>query len=309
MYHKFRKRLNITPSSKLIIGLGDSFTEGQGALSDSTWDKYNHDTKIRTLDLHEDELEEELDNAWVSQICKNHAPQYTPINFGFRGKGNKNAFKNLTTLNSDLGIEKAKDKIVIACLTDMMRYDYINHHEINHNYHNFYTAMWPHKPADNAKGWVKKLWNGYKEGLWSEMFGCVEFLVNAKDLKNWCKLHNAKLLFVSAFSQEFTKDYFSHYLNQTAYFNLIDIIDWENDFYYPDGYNCLTDILALKEGRADWVGNQQWYQSAMENNGTPEGWFTPCAHPSIKGHALIAEKLYFHIKDKGWISSFKQPLI
>ena len=94
MYNYIRQDYNINKESLLIIGLGDSFTEGQGALSDKTWAKYNHSTWERGQDLRKNEVVEELENSWVYKICKNHFPQYTPINFGFRGKGNKNAFKN-----------------------------------------------------------------------------------------------------------------------------------------------------------------------------------------------------------------------
>lgn len=309
MYTNHRKQLNITSESKLLIGLGDSFTEGQGALSDLTWSKYNYDTEVRTLDLHEDELDEELENSWVYQICRNHMPHYTPINFGFRGKGNKNAIKNLTTLNRDLGIEKAKEKIVIFHLTDMMRYDFLNEHRLNKNHHNYYTTMWPHNPSDREEPWKQNLWKGYRDGLWSDSFGCVEFLINIQDLKNWCKLYGARLLLTSAFSQEYTKDFFLHNLMNSHYTDLVDIIDWENDFYYPDGYNCFTDLLCEKEDKPEWIGNQEWYWYAQKYKGTPEGWFTPCAHPSIKGHALIAEKIYYHIKDKGWVSKYKKPLL
>lgn len=309
MYTKTRNKLNITSESKLIIGLGDSFTEGQGALSDATWAKYDFDTKKRTLDLHEDELEEELSNSWVHQLCRNHLPHYTPINLGFRGKGNKNSFKNLTTLNKDLGIEKAKEKIVICHLTDMMRYDFLNEHHVNENHHNYYTTMWPHNPSEREEPWRKKLWEGYRDGLWSDSFGCIEFLINIQDLKNWCKLNNAHLLLTSAFSQEYTRDYFLHHLIHDHYISLVDIIDWENDFYYPEGYNCFTDLLCEKEGKKEWVGTQEWYWYAHKYKGTPNGWFTPCAHPSIKGHALIAEKIYYAIRDKGWTTYKKRPLL
>lgn len=309
MYSYIKETYNITPESKLLIGLGDSFTEGQGALSDTTWGKYNHDTEVRTQELHMDELEEELSNSWVHQICKNHMPEYTPVNFGFRGKGNKNSFKNLTTFNKDLKIESAQEIIVVAHLTDMMRYDYLNHHHLNKYEHNYYTTMWPHEPAEKDEEWKKKLWGGYRDGLWSDSFGCVEFLINMQDLKNWCKLNNAKLLLTSAFSQEYTRDFFIHNLMHSHYTDLVDIIDWENEFYYPDGYNCFTDLLCEREGRKDWIGTQEWYWYSQKNGGTDNGWFTPCAHPSIKGHALIAEKIFHHINSKGWVNGPKRPLI
>tara|TARA_B110000902_G_scaffold154831_1_gene177721 strand:+ start:10785 stop:11711 length:927 start_codon:yes stop_codon:yes gene_type:complete len=308
MHKDFKQKYNITSDSRLLIGLGDSFTEGQGALSDETWSLYNYSSEERTQDLRYDELEEELSNSWVHQMCKNHMPSYTPVNLGFRGNGNKSSIKNLTTLNSDLNIESAKEKIVIFHLTDMMRYDYLNDPLSNTNEHNHYTTMWPHTAAEKDPEWKKALWTGYR-GFWSEGFGCVEFLINIQDLKNWCKLHDAKLILTSAFSQEYTKKYFEHHLIHYHYNRFIDIIDWENDFYYPEGYNCFSDLLCVKEGREDWIGTQDWYWYAFKNGGTKDGWFTPCAHPSVKGHALIAEKIFQEIYNRGWVKNATIPLI
>ena len=298
MYNFIRQDYNINEESLLIIGLGDSFTEGQGALSDKTWAKYNYSTWERGQDLRKNEILEELENSWVYKICKNHFPQYTPINFGFRGKGNKNAFKNLTTLNPELNIPIAKDIIVVAFLTDMVRYDYINDPYINRDRHNYYTAMWPHNPEENMKDWKKKLWEGYRDGLWSDLFGVVEFLINLQDLKNWCKLYGAKLLITSAFSPEYTEDYFKFHLKSSSYTPLLDIIDWKKDFYYPDGYNCFTDVLCKKEGWEKWIGTRNWYAETQEKFGSPGGWFTPCAHPSVKGHELIANYLAKEIESR-----------
>ena len=36
-----RETIHVDENSKLIIALGDSFVEGQGAVSKETWEKYN----------------------------------------------------------------------------------------------------------------------------------------------------------------------------------------------------------------------------------------------------------------------------
>ena len=180
----------------------------------------------------------------------------------------------------------------------MVRYDYINDPYINQTRHNYYTAMWPHNPEEKMQDWKKKLWEGYRDGLWSDLFGVVEFLINLQDLKNWCSLYGAKLLITSAFSPEYTEDYFKFHLKSSSYTPLLDIIDWEKDFYYPDGYNCFTDVLCKKEGWEKWIGTRNWYAEAQENFGSPGGWFTPCAHPSIKGHELIANYLAKEIESR-----------
>lgn len=41
MQHTVRKSITVTKDSKLIIALGDSFVEGQGAVSEKTWEKFD----------------------------------------------------------------------------------------------------------------------------------------------------------------------------------------------------------------------------------------------------------------------------
>ena len=40
MYREQYKDINITSESKIVIGLGDSFTQGQGACKNEIWEKY-----------------------------------------------------------------------------------------------------------------------------------------------------------------------------------------------------------------------------------------------------------------------------
>lgn len=300
MYEKQRKQLNITKDSKLLIGLGDSFTEGQGALSQETWGKYKFSSDVRGQDLIVDDIEEELSNSWVNKLCVNHLKDYTPINFGFRGRGNKSAIKNLTSLNPDLNIEQAKEKIVILFATDSVRFDLLHPESNTVGPHYFWNTIWPHIPDKHTPSSIKKMWLGFREYYYNEMTAAIEFLMMVKELKDWCKLYGAKLILSSAFSQEYTKKNFSRILTAKHHKPLINIIDWENEFCYPEGYPCFTDILCKKENQEHWIGTHIWYQYAFEHGGTPKGWFTPCAHPSVKGHELIAKYLYKHIKAKGW---------
>ena len=79
--------------------------------------------------------------------------------------------------------------------------------------------------------------------------------------------------------------------------SIIDIIDW-NNFFYPNGYGCFTDLLINLEGRNDLIGGGFYGWAMSFNEMTPKGFLTKCAHPSINGHKVIANELYNHIKLK-----------
>ena len=40
-YYPYNLENKITKDSKVIIGIGDSFTQGQGACGEDIWEKYN----------------------------------------------------------------------------------------------------------------------------------------------------------------------------------------------------------------------------------------------------------------------------
>ena len=82
---------NIPKDSKVIIGLGDSFTEGVGSWSKSTYNKY--DGFIDPLNVPKEIYDELYHNSWQCQLSRNHLPDYIPINLGITGKGNRAAAK------------------------------------------------------------------------------------------------------------------------------------------------------------------------------------------------------------------------
>jgi hypothetical protein len=57
MYYWQEKNLKIDKNSKILIGLGDSFTQGQGACSIDLWEKYDWDINKMNLDAEVKALE------------------------------------------------------------------------------------------------------------------------------------------------------------------------------------------------------------------------------------------------------------
>ena len=116
---------------KILIGLGDSFTQGQGACSIELWEKYNWDLGTSSEIDNHDLLKSSYENSWVNKICENYLTDYTPINLGMTGRGNRAAVKELY-LHPDLQLEKSNEIIVVFMLTGMERFDFIDKEFFEH---------------------------------------------------------------------------------------------------------------------------------------------------------------------------------
>ena len=284
-----------------MIGLGDSFTQGQGACSIELWEKYNWDLGTSSEIDNHDLLKSSYENSWVNKICENYLTEYTPINLGMTGRGNRAAVKELY-LHPELNIESAKEKIVVYMLTGYERFDFVNKdYEVGH--HKFNT-MWPTTDCGND---LRTVGNEYMNHVWSDRMGLIELLLNIAEVKNWCKVHNAKFVLTSAFTPTINKQFMTdHIIGDLLYGKeshvekLVNIIDWD-EFFYPDGFRCITDYLLSLEERTDLINefsSWNYYEYAYSHKKmTPNGYITKCAHPSDDGHKEIAKLLYEHIKN------------
>lgn len=297
MYYKDYDQLNINEDSKIVIAIGDSFAEGQGAVSDKIWGKvnwhpheYSHHLKKFLL------LERE--NSFVSQLCTKLMPGWTPVNFGKRGNGNRSAVKQLH-LHSQTNIKKAKEKIVIFMLSGYERFDFVNK-ELPENFSFF--AMWPN-PADPTCS-HPKLWEIYAKELYSEKFAALEALMNILEAQTWCQAHNAKFVLCSAFTTQIEKEYFQKILADTQYLPMIEDVLWDN-FMTFGNYKTAGQYLAkLDTGNDDYTHEQMFYGYAYSHKkGTPGGMFTPCAHPSIQGNYELAKVIYNFLGSKNFIDT------
>lgn len=299
MRYTERERLKITSESKLLITLGDSFIEGQGALPDDIWEKYEWD-KHKLLEDYGPNFEQyydlEINNSFPSFIVKEHLKDYTSINLGFRGRGLRCATKNLTSLNLDLELYKAKEIIVVVAATQFSRFDLLRGH--NYDSHFNFLTIWPHKPDINAQSpGEARLWEGYATEIHNDTTEIIEFLMNVQEIKTWCKLYKARLILTSACEPRFKQDYIEHILTDRPgeYKNLNPlkkVIDWEKEVWYPGGYNSFTDLLSFYEGKPNFIGTEDWFPWSEKESRYGKGFFTPCAHPTIKANKVLAEHFY-----------------
>lgn len=103
---------------KFLIGIGDSFTQGQGSITPDLYEKYGDAVYESNHRLPIDA--EERANSWVGQLAKKLS-DYCPINLGERGRGNRSAAKELY-LNF---LDSSSEKIVVYCLSGMERFDFV----------------------------------------------------------------------------------------------------------------------------------------------------------------------------------------
>jgi len=314
-WHKYDIVRKMNSNTKLLIGIGDSFTQGQGACSEEIWEKYNWNvTKVPEKDEME-VMDIFYENSWVNQLCKNHLTDYTPINLGMVGRGNRAAVKELY-LHPELKLETTKEKIVIFMLTGMERFDFV-HKELNQHIH--FKTMWP---SDSNDGEEKGLWKEYLNHVYSERSATIELLLNITDAQTWCKANGAKLIVTSAFSTDYNNESFykkiqgdkddpKNYLYGNVHYlaALMTMVNWDN-YLKPGGYSCVADMLCHLENRDDLIGiesSAKYYDYAYSSKKMSKGgYITPCAHPSIKGHTEIAKTMYDFIIKNDYLSEIKK---
>jgi lysophospholipase L1-like esterase len=275
----------IDNTSKVIIGIGDSFTQGVGGWSDATYKI--HSGWIDPLNINDRNLVLEMyENSWVSQLCKNHLPEYIPVNLGVMGKGNRAAVKELY-LHPELNLDQAQEVIVVYLLSGIERFDFV-HKDFNRNTH-FYT-MWPNHWDENATD--KKLWRAYADSLWSDKFAVVEAMLNIREAETICKANGWKFVVASAFEQRYTRDYFIQNLD-TGWIPFVDTIDW-NNFLYPRGMKSFMELLLDCDGNRH-MADGQFYRHYSKLK-WPTRHITNCMHPTITGYTIIAKEIYEFIK-------------
>jgi hypothetical protein len=339
MYYQQLKEINegIERTGKVIISLGCSFAQGQGAIPEELLKKYNWEFEklgkpIKINDLTDSQKTEllaeykslqinpytkeldwtflEYEHSFVYVLCKKYFnDEYTPINLGIRGCGNRATIKELF-LHPEIHWSKVKEIIVIYLPSGLERFDFIAD---TWNDHHRWKCMWPHY-NDIEKGPRRTLWEGYAGHVFSDKFEVIEQIVHVQELLMWCNYHNAKLIVTPAFDKRYNRQHFLDCLEKVIerdmdgnikkittpinkgqpelYANyLIDLFPWDKT-YLPDGCPTLADMLIKQEHPEDWE-NHHFFEYL--GTGSKNLWITSCAHPSAKGHDLFAKFLYEHI--------------
>lgn len=333
MYNKQAVEINksLKKTKKAIIAIGCSFVQGQGAVDPELYEDYRwtYDGLGTPLYLNLPPEEEkallkkypsivkknneldfrfmEFENAFVNVLCNKYFNgEYTPINLGLAGCGNRGSIKELY-FYPEIDWDEVEEYIVVYCPSGPERFDFANDQWTDHGH---WVCMWPHY-HDKEEGPRRNLWKGYHDCVYSEKSEIIEQIANVKELMLWCKHHNnAQLIITPGFDHRYDKDHFKKSLkasiarnmeglreDKTSGFSMYDTKQvqqltnawpWECMFE-PDGYKTFADLVTGQEG----VKDDHFFNYL--GTGSPNGWVTACAHPTAKGHDLFAKLLHEHI--------------
>lgn len=338
MYRKQIKEINegIKRNKKAIISIGCSFVQGQGAVDDNLYVDYKWKFEELGVPITIDEKHTNINdvikkypdiiikngkldfrfmeykNAFVNVLCKKYFNgEYTPINLGLAGCGNRGSIKELY-FYPEINWNEVEEFIVIYCPSGPERFDFVNDQWADHGH---WVCMWPHW-KDKEPSARHDLWKGYSEALYSDKFEVIEQIAHVQELMLWCKQHNnAKLIITPGFDHRYNRKHFekslfkgiartmsgelindpgSNYIDKEDSLELQKVLNlwpWECMFK-PNGYETFADVVVSKEqskkGKDDHFFNYL-------GTGSPGGWITACAHPSAKGHDYFAQLLHEHI--------------
>lgn len=275
----------IPKNSKVIIGIGDSFTQGVGGWSDSTYKKYNYDINFRNL--NSEQFKEMYENSWVNQLSKNHMKNYIPINFGRLGIGNRAAFSELHLTRQSI-YSDILEGYLIFMLSGLERFDFVNKNfESVH-----FISAWPQKPHNKVP--IPRSWRAYEKEIWSEAVTVLESLISIKNAEIFAKAHNLKLILASAFDQRYNITKFIDILGE-QYADLVYSIPWDR-FVYPEGYPSFINLLVELDGKPQSLAYGDFWPYYTSLN-KPSEYITNCAHPTLKGYEVITNEIYKFISE------------
>jgi hypothetical protein len=289
---------------KYIIGLGCSWTQGEGGYPEEIWKQYNGRVQLRGVDdycLRHIEHE----NSWVNVLCRDHFPEYIPINLGARGIGNYAAVHQLhfcdkVDWNNDTGI-------IILMLSGFERLDLFNQAPTNSDGHDDmysnnefrhykWRTAWPipfHNTGDSA------FWDVYGRELWSEQFVSAWQMMALLDVQAFAKAYGFKLIVANSFNHR--NEGIIQYLRNNAA-SLVDKFDWNNYIHNYTEYTAFVQKLVELDGLIpiqDWTNFHQFYHKRS----WPAKYLTNCegAHPTLEGYKVIAAELAAFIKQRGYV--------
>ena len=333
MYRKQVEQINkdLQTTDKVIISIGCSFVQGQGAVNDELYTDYKWDYlelgKPLEISVSEQQRKDllkqypslikdprdkldftfmEYDNAFVNVLCKKYFNgEYVPINLGIRGCGNRASIKELY-FYPNIDWDRIKEIVVIYCPSGLERFDFAND---NYSDHFQWKCMWPHfhNMEDTAR---RKLWEGYNKTLWSDKFEVMEQIGHVQELMSWCKQKSAKLIITPGFDRRYNRKHFAQALNLIVQRNghgeftgtttsmlfppkSTNLIDLFpwDKIFEPAGQPTFADLAIAAEGLDP---EKEHFFNFLEK-ASPGGWITLCAHPSQRAHDLFAKKLHEYI--------------
>ncbi len=286
---------------KYIIGLGCSWTQGEGGYPDEIWHQYNGRPQMSLrgkCDYHIRHYE--IENSWVNRLATDHFPDHTPVNLGIKGIGNRAAVEQLHFCDK-VDFENSEG-IIVLLLSGFERLDlpatYSEGDGLDDGYsngqyrHYKWQTAWP---IDSQN----LFWKVYAKELFSERFVATHQMMVLLNVQAFAKSVGYKLVVANAFNQVHNGNVYDYFKTNTG--DLVDKFDWScylhNSTEYVAFVQKLVELDNIMDPK-DWQGFHQHYF----NRTWPAEYLTNCegAHPTIKGYKVIADELATFVKYKGY---------
>lgn len=282
---------------KYIIGLGCSWTQGEGGYPEHIWNQYNGKVNLRCVpDEHLRKYEHE--HSWVNVLCKDHFTDYTPINLGVRGIGNT---ASVNQLHFCKRIDWSNSEgYIILLLSGFERLDFFQQNPVRRMQHDdgYSDGTYAHYkwrtawPISGEGGEEEPLWAAYGKMLWSEQFAASNALLALLNLQTFAKAHGFKVIVANAFNQ-YSPSIKKYLKDNTG--SLSDQFDWSTYLHETTDYVAMVQKLVELDGLMnpkDWGGHYQFYNKRA----WPAKYLTNCIHPTVDGYKVIAKELAQFIK-------------
>lgn len=267
---------------KYVIGLGCSFTQGQGAYPTEVTEAHNG--RVNVEPYKDDFLRKyEHENSWVNVLCKKHFKDHAPINLGQRGAGNRAAVNEIHFLGTDLSNSTG---YVVFMVTSLDRFDFFNEYGVEKKKHPHYkwSTMWPRPDYEGSK---QPLWKCYFDLLWSHQFVALETMIAIKQAKMFSDRYGYKFILANSINmmpQGFRK-YMEEYGGPIA-----KQFDWDCYMHNNTSYNSFLDKLIKLDGILPDDKYPDFY-SFYHALPKPSKYISNCAHPTILGYEFMADEI------------------
>ena len=269
---------------KTIIGLGCSWTQGEGGYPDEIFKQYNGRVNLSMgSDSHLREYEEE--NSWVNVLTRDYLKDHRPVNLGIRGIGNRAAVKELYFAKDKIGWGSSTGTIILL-LSGFERLDFFTD-RIDAHYK--YNTAWPHDHTP-----PKLLWQAYKDELYNEKMICMEALSSILEAQTIAERYGFNLLIGNAYNPFHVPSYIRQQLGS----HYADLVNWENYIHTEDDKNFVEKLVVLDDFLPN---NKSGYWEYYQRMKQPGRYLTNCIHPTIDGYKVIANQFYKEMVKRNYI--------
>lgn len=252
---------------KALIGLGDSWTQGEGGYPEEIW-KANNGRMWKKLSESEHLIPIEQENSWVNRLAQ--LINYQPINLGQRAIGNRGAVRSLYPND----FSKYTEGVVILMLSGFDRFDFFEKDWQNRHYK--FNTLWPH--ADHKEEHIF-----YGKKIYSEESAAAETACCILEAQAFAKANNFDFIFANAFEMK-GRDYFNQMCPAIA-----NNINWDRYMHTHTDYSSFAQLLVRKDNLCkEEIEAVAEYYPKLDY---PAKYMTNDIHPTIEGYKLISEEI------------------